>query len=112
MPAVLGRPEVPGNFRLTPGTRLSQRTLLEWNRPTNIPQDVVVNYTVTINSSTSELGSEDVLSDQTQFSFEELEMELADAEDCEPFMFHVVASVAFAEDSMTAVIMDTIPLCK
>lgn len=73
---------------------------------------MVVNYTVTINSSTSELNGGDVLSNQTQFSIQELEMELANAEDCEPFMFHVVASVAFAEDSMATVIMDSIPLCK
>lgn len=90
----------------------SQPTLLEWDRPTNIPQDVVVNYTVIINSTTSALSSDALLSDQLQFSIQELEMQLVNSDDCEPFTFHVVASVPLTEDSMTAIIMDTIPLCK
>lgn len=90
----------------------SRPALLLWNRPTNIPVDVLVNYTITINSTSSDSEDGDVLSNQTQFSIQRLEMEFAAAEDCEPFSFHVVARVAFAEDSMTAVVMDTVPLCK
>ena len=108
----LGRPEVPGNLRLTPSGVQSRPTLLEWDRPTNIPQDVVVNYMVVINSTTSELESGGLLSDEIQFSIQGLEMQLVNSEDCEPFTFHVVASVPLAEDSMPAIIVDTIPLCK
>lgn len=104
----LGRPEIPGNLRLVP----QKPTVLVWSRPTNIPENVVVNYTVTINSSTSARSGGGVLSDETQFSIQVLEMQLADAEECEGFLFHVVASVALADDSVAAIVMDTVPLCK
>lgn len=85
---------------------------LNWDRPTNIPEEVEVNYTVTINSSNSELGNRFHLSDQIQLSIEFLEMALADAERCEVFMFYVVASVANAGDSVPAVATYTVPFCK
>lgn len=104
----LGRPEAPGDLRLIP----LKPTFLVWNRPTNIPEPVEVNYTVTINSSTSELSFIMPLIGLTQLSIEFLEIQLADAEECQPFMFNVVASIAEAQDSNAAVTMDTVPLCK
>ena len=107
-----GPPEVPGNLRLTPSSLESQATLLEWNRPSNIPQDVTVNYTVIVNSSDSEVTDGGLLSNQLRFSIGDLERALSGAEDCELFAFHVVASAALAEESVAAVIMETIPICE
>lgn len=98
---------MPGNLHLTD----SKPAFLAWTRPSNIPADVQVNYTVTINSSTSELGGIFTLADELQFSIGFLEEELSSAE-CEGFMFHVSAIVTDTEDSAPAVVMDTIPLCK
>ena len=85
---------------------------LNWDRPANIPEEVEVNYTVIINSSTSQLGNVYHLSDQIQLSIEFLELALADAEQCEVFMFYVVASVADAGDSAPAIATDTVTFCK
>jgi hypothetical protein len=91
----------------------SQPTVLEWDRPGNIPLDVAINYTVVVNSTTSNITDGANLSDQTRrFSIGNLEQQLASAEDCQLFTFHVVASVPFADNSIAAVVMDTIPLCK
>ena len=105
---ILGRPDVPGDLRL----EASKPTSLVWSRPANIPADVPINYTVTINSSTSAIREMVSLVNVLQFSIEFLEEALADAEQCEGFMFFVTASVADADDSMAAVTIDTVPLCE
>lgn len=83
-----------------------------WDRPTNIPIGVSVNYTVTVNSSSSSFNDVFILVDERQFSIGFLEKIFVDAEMCEAFMFYVMASVLDVDDSEPAVIMDTVPLCK
>lgn len=80
---------------------------LVWNRPTNIPEGTFVIYVVTVNASNSELVFN---INVTQASLEFLE--LADAVECIPVMFRVVASVDGAGDSEAAVFMETLPPCK
>ncbi len=103
-----GRPDTPGNLRLV----AFKPTRLEWERPANIPMQVEVNYTVIIESPTTNLGETVRLSNQTQFSIERLEMELRESETCHLFTFSVVAIVVDASDSVSATVMDTVPLCK
>lgn len=71
-----------------------------------------VNYTVIINSSNSDLGGNFILTDELQFSIQFLEMAFRGAAECEAFSFYVQASVAGTEDSVPAVVIDTVPLCK
>ena len=91
----------------------SRPAVLMWSRPGNIPADVPINYTVTINStsSTSELDGVYTLVDMLWFSVEFLEDELLNTE-CQGFVFSVIASVVDADNSMPVFTMDTIPLCK
>ena len=72
-----------------------------------------MNYTVLIREiSTATLKENASLSDLTQFSIEQLEMELRNSDVCQLFEFTVVARVTDVDDSIPAVLMDTIPLCK
>ena len=103
-----GQPEQPGGLRIV----ATKPTVLVWERPTNIPAQVEVNYTVIAESSTTNIREVVILNDLTHASIERLEMELTDGETCHLFTFSVVAQVADANDSIPAVIMDTIPLCK
>lgn len=89
----------------------SRPAILMWSRPSNIPTDIQVNYTVTINSTTSELGGVYMVVDMLQLSVQFLEDELLNTE-CQGFVFSVIASVLDADDSMPAFTMDTIPICK
>lgn len=104
----VGQPDAPGNIQLV----AMKPTLLRWERPTNIPARVPVNYTVQIESSTTQDQLTATLSDQTQISIDELEMKLRDSGVCHFFTFSVVAQIIDASDSVAAIIRDTIPLCK
>lgn len=69
-----------------------------------------MNYTVTFNSSGSEVDTTSlVISNQTKVSILFLEDALADAVVCVPIMFLVVASVTGTEDSVAAVAMESLP---
>lgn len=103
---ILGDPEAPDNL----GILLAIPVFLVWSRPGNIPEDVVINYTVTINSSNPELSTSLTVSDQTQVSIQFLEEALAAAGECVATVFLVVANVADTDDSVAAVLTDSLPI--
>lgn len=99
---------MPGNLRVL----YFEPAYLAWNRPSNIPPSVLINYTVTINSSASELGGVFTVTADQHFSIGFLERVLSGTEECVEFQFRVVAIVAGTEDSVPALVMETVPLCE
>ncbi len=104
---VLGQPLPPENLHLIP----SEPIILAWDRPSNIPEGVEVNYTITVNSSSSAIiGVFSVLNiSQVPIPFLDQQVVMESAR-CEAFQFYVMATVADVPESDLAVTMDTI--CK
>ena len=100
------RPSPPGRLRLI----ASEPLVLAWEKPTNIPEEVDVNYTITINSSTSDIDDMYFVTGSTQHIINITEAALSDR--CKAFQFFVIASVAGVPNSEAAFTTDTIPLCK
>lgn len=103
----VGDPETPGNLEILTVTPIS----VVWSKPTNIPEEVFVGYRITI-SSDSGLSTSRVVTNQTRLSLQSLDLELADFGECVPVTFSVVATAPGTEDSVAAILMDTLPLCE
>ena len=101
---------MPRNLRLIEG---SEFITLTWDRPTNIHPSVPINYSVIINSTSSNINSTTLLPNITQLSIKPLEdaVRMADS-GCQVFQFFVVASALDVQDSDAATIMETVPLCE
>ena len=101
-------PEVPNDLDLEPALTL------EWNRPLNIPgpENIAVNYTVTINSiDGSGMNFQNVTS-MTSISVRFLEeILITQGSECVEFEFFVSATND-AGTGPSARIQDTVPICK
>lgn len=85
---------------------------LAWRRPANIPEEVLINYRITLTSDLNSERNTSFVTDQAQLSIQFLELALADEGQCVAVTFSVVAIAAGTEDSVAAVVMDTLPLCE
>ena len=100
------------NLQLVP---MGEGLILEWDRPSNAPIEVAVNYTVTINSADENITvyNENLYTvNQTSVSLQFLENQLRkDRADCIMFEFSVSGSNDAGTGQPTKIV-DTIPLCK
>ena len=102
------------NLQLVPK---GEGLVLEWDRPDNVPIEVVVNYTVIINSADENITvyNENLHTvNQTSVSLQFLENRLRNDRtdhDCIMFEFSVSGSNDAGTGQPTGIV-DTIPLCK
>ena len=88
--------------------------ILRWERPSNVPDEVAVNYTVIINSTNERttIYNQYFTTNETSVSLQFLQDRLLNAgDDC--IMFELsVSSNNDAGSAQLTTIMDSIPLCK
>ena len=85
--------------------------MLVWDRPTNVPNEVNITYTVEINSTDGSMSFQNITS-ETTFSVHFLEEILpAVGSQCVEFEFFVFATND-AGTGPTVRILDTVPICK
>ena len=101
------------NLQLVPS---GEDLVLEWDRPDNVPSEVVINYTVIIDSTNESMISynENFTTTQRFFSLQFLQDRLLNdiaGGDCIMFELSVVGSNDAGTGPLTT-ITDTIPLCK
>ena len=93
------------NFDIVPSL------MLVWDRPTNVPSEVSITYTVEINSTDGSMSFQNITS-ETTFSVHFLEEMLPVAgSQCVEFEFFVSATND-AGTGPTVRILDTVPICK
>ena len=103
-------PMTPGNLRLNQAP--DGRLILAWERPTNMPDEVDINYIITVRSME---GSEP--SFETSFNTSALSLfididELVNSTACQLFQFMIQGQNLAGTGRVSTPIIDTVPICK
>ena len=102
-----GAPMAPGNLRL--GQEKNGSLILEWDRPTNMPDEVNIEYTITVRSM-----EESETSFETTFNTSALShsFTLVNSTTCQLFLFTIRGRNSAGMGLVSTPIVDTVPICK
>ena len=103
-------PRAPGNLRLNQAPDGS--LILAWDRPTNMPDEVKIDYIITVRSmEESEISFEDMFNTFALSHSIDIDT-LANSTACQLFLFTIQERNLAGTGHTSTPIIDTVPICK